>query len=144
MTLLPWEYFFLPFSRTNFPDIYDLTWAAALVLTVVAIVLYNVRTKALHKYPPYLDMWEWILWTCAISFLLVAIGALFLFDFFIVLTTLVVGLAVLVHVRFRKFPPEFEILDQKLARERYYSKVRFSHPEATIRAKPARRSRRRR
>lgn len=139
MTLLPWEYFFLPFSRTNFPDIYDLTWIASLVLMVVAIVLYNIRTRVLHKYPPYLDMWEWLLWTSIITFFLVAVGALFLFDFFIVLLTLIAGLGTLVYARFRKFPPEFRVLEQKLARERYYSKVRFSHPESTIRSKPARR-----
>ena len=144
MTLLPWEYLFLPFSRTNFPDIYDLSWAASLALIAVAVVLYNMRTRALHKHAPYLDMWEWILWTSVITFFLVAIGALFLFDFFIVLFTIVVGLGVLVYARFRRFPPVFAIYDQKLARERYFSKTRFTHPEATIRSKPARRTNRRR
>jgi hypothetical protein len=144
VTLLPWEYLFVPFSRNNFPDIYDLTWVAALALIVVAVVMYNMRTRALHKHAPYLDLWEWILWTSVISFFLVAIAALFLFDFFIVLLTIVIGLAVLVYARFRRFPPIFAIYDQKLARERYFSKTRFTHPEATIRSKPARRTTRRR
>ena len=144
MTLLPWEYLFLPFSRSNFPDIYDLTWMASLALIVVVIVLYNMRTRALHRHRPYLDLWEWILWTALITFFLVDVGALFLFDFFLVLGTLIIGLAILVWVRFRRFPPVFEIYEQKLARERFFSKTRFSHPEATIRSKPARRTRRRR
>jgi len=144
VTLLPWEYFFLAFSRTNFPDIYDLTWIAALVLVVVVIVLYNLRTRALRKHPPYVEMWEWILWTSLITLLLIAVGALFVFSFFLVLGTLVVGLAILVWVRFRRFPPILRAYEQKLAHERYYSKTRFSHPEATIRTKPARRSSRRR
>jgi len=144
VTLLPWEYLFLPFSRSNFPDIYDLTWMASLALIVVVIVLYNMRTRALHRHRPYLDLWEWILWTALITFFLVDVGALFLFDFFLVLGTLIIGLAILVWVRFRRFPPVFEIYEQKLARERFFSKTRFSHPEATIRSKPARRTRRRR
>ena len=144
MTLLPWEYLFLPFSRTLFPDIYDLTWIASLVLSVAVIVLYNARTRALHRHRPYLDLWEWLLWTALISFLLVAVGALFLFDFFLVLGTLVAGLATLVWVRFRRFPPILDVYEQKLARERFFSKTRFTHPEATIRTKPARRPRRRR
>jgi hypothetical protein len=144
VTLLPWEYLFLAFSRTNFPDLYDATWIASLVLTVVAIVLYNLRTRALHRHKPYVELWEWLLWTSVITFFLVGVGALFLFDFFLILGTLAVGLGTLVWVRFRRFPPIFEVYEQKLARERYYSKTRFSRPETTIRSKPARRSRRRR
>ena len=49
MTLAPWDYLFLPFSRSLFPDIYDATWIAALVLLAVLVVLYNVRTRALHR-----------------------------------------------------------------------------------------------
>lgn len=144
MTLLPWEYFFVPFSRQYFPDIYDLTWFVSLALVVAVIVLYNLRTKALHRHRPYLDLWEWLLWTSLITFLLVAIGALFLFDFFLILVTLAAGLAVLLWVRFRRFPPIFEVYEQKLARERFFSKARAARPEATIRAKPARRTTRRR
>jgi hypothetical protein len=144
VTLPPWEYLFLPFSRTLFPDIYDPMWIAALALCVVVVILYNARTRALHRHRPYLDLWEWLLWTALISFLLVAIGALFLFDFFLVLGTLIAGLATLAWVRFRRFPPILEVYEQKLARERFFSKTRFTHPETTIRAKSTRRSRRRR
>jgi RsiW-degrading membrane proteinase PrsW (M82 family) len=144
VTLLPWEYLFLAFSRSNFPDVYDLTWMAALVLLGVTIVLYNVRIRALHRHKPYLEMWEWLLWTCVITFFLVLVGALFLFDFFLVLGALVVGLGTLVWIRFRRFPTMFEVYEQKLARERFYSKTRFSRPEATIRARASRRTRRRR
>ena len=28
-----------------------------------SVVLYNVRTRALHRHAPYLDLWEWMLWT---------------------------------------------------------------------------------
>ena len=115
-----------------------------MVLLAVGVVLYNVRTRALHRHKPYLEMWEWILWTTVITFLLVGMGALFLFDYFLVLGTLAVGLGTLVWIRFSRFPPIFEVYEQKLARERYFSKTRFSRPEATIRARPARRTRRRR
>jgi len=143
VTLLPWEYLFLAFSRTNFTDIYDLTWISAVVLFLVTIVLYNLRTRALHRHKPYVEMWEWLLWTSVITYFLVVIGAVFLFDFFLVLGTLLVGLATLVWVRFRRFPPILEVYEQKLARERYYSKTRFTRPEATIRSRPSRRTRRR-
>ena len=90
MTLLPWEYLWLPFSRSQFPDIYDPIWISSLALLAVLVVLYNVRTRALHRHRLYTDMWEWLLWTGLVTFFLLATGALFLFDFAIVL---VIGLA---------------------------------------------------
>ena len=63
MTLAPWEYLFIPFNSENFPDIFHPTWIASLVLLVILIVLYNVRTRALHRHAVYLEMWEWLWWT---------------------------------------------------------------------------------
>jgi hypothetical protein len=147
VTRPPWEYLFQAFSRTNFPDIYDAFWIASLVLLAVLVVLYNLRTRALHRHPPYLDLWEWLLWTGVITFMIVTIGATFLFDFFIVLFALLIGVAVMVYARFLRFPPLFAAYEQKMAKQRFFSKVKFSRPETTIRQKstrPGRRSRRRR
>ena len=63
MTLAPWDYLFLSFNHRNFPDLFHPTWIASLVLLVVLGVLYTLRTRALHRHPPYLDMWEWLWWT---------------------------------------------------------------------------------
>jgi hypothetical protein len=46
-------------SRTSFHP----TWIASLVLLIVLVVLYNVRTRALHRHAVYLEMWEWLWWT---------------------------------------------------------------------------------
>ena len=142
MTLLPWQYLWLPFSRQLFPDLYDATWIASLVLLAVLIVLYNVRTRALHRHRLYTDMWEWLLWTGLITFLMLAIGAMFLFDFAVVLVEGVTGLAVLVWVRFRRYPPLFAAYEQQLARQRYLSRQKAARPEATIRSRGSRRRRR--
>jgi uncharacterized membrane protein YdcZ (DUF606 family) len=143
VTLLPWEYLWIGFSRHNFHDLFDPMWIASLALLVLLVVLYNVRTRALHRHRLYLDMWEWLLWTGLITFMLVAIGALFMFDFAVVLTILVVGLGVMVWARFIRFPRLFEAYEQQLARQRYLARARTSKPEATIRAKASRRRRRR-
>ncbi len=144
MTLPPWEYIFLSFSRDNFPDIYDATWIAALVLTVAFVVVYNVRTRQVHRHPPLLDLYEWLLWTGVVTFLLIVTGALFVFDFFVVLATMVAGLAVIVWIRFIRFPPILALYEQKLGKQRYFSKAKYAKPESTIRSKPTRRNRRRR
>ncbi len=142
MTLLPWEYLFVPFNSINFPDIFHPTWVAAAILLVVLAVLYYVRTKALHKHQPYVDLWEWLWWTGLITFSLLIIESLFVFDFFIVLVTEIVGLATLVWIRFLRFPPLLRAHEQRLARERYFTKQKFADPEATIRRRGGRRQQR--
>lgn len=144
MTRWPWEYLFdTPFNSRNFPDLFHPVWITSLVLLVALLVLYNVRTRKLHRHPPYLDMWEWLLWTGLITFSLLIVEALFVFDFFLVVLTAVIGLGVLAWIRFRRFPPILAAYEHRLARQRYYSRTRFTRPETTIRPKTARRRRRR-
>ena len=142
MTLPPWEYLFLSFNSRNFPDLFRPTWVGALVLLGALVVLYNLRTRALHRHPPYLDMWEWLLWTGVIVFSLLIVFSLFVWDFLFVLVTLVGGAAVFVWIRFVHFPPMFEVYERKMAKERYFTRSKFSHPEATIRSKSSKRRRR--
>jgi hypothetical protein len=143
VTLLPWEYLWIGFSQANFPDLFNPVWIGSLVLLVVLVILYNVRTRALHRHRLYTDMWEWLLWAGIITFFLLMAGALFMFDFAIVGLTAAIGLGVMVWIRFAKFPPLFEAYEHQLARQRYLARAKGSRPEATIRSKPTRRRRRR-
>ena len=138
MRLLPWEYLFKRFSSHTFPDLYTKTWVATIVLLVVLVLLYNARTRALHRHAPYLDMYEWLLWTGISLFGLLLVAAVFNFYLIVLLVILVTGLAVMVWVRFVRFPPIFEVYDQKLAKQRYFTRSKFAHPESTIRPKSTR------
>ena len=138
MRLLPWEYLFTRFSVHTFPDLYTITWVSTLVLLVALVLLYNARTRALHRHAVYLDMWEWLLWTGITLFGLVLVAAVFNFYMIVLLVILVAGLATMIWVRFVRFPPLFEIYEQKLAKQRYFTRSKFAHPEATIRPKTAR------
>jgi hypothetical protein len=147
VTLAPWEYLFLSFNSGNFADLFYPTWIAALVLLVVLLVLYNRRTKALHRHQPYLDLWEWLWWTGLITFSLLLIESVFIFSFILVLATEIIGIGTLLWIRFVKFPPILRAHEQRLARQRYFTKQKFADPEATIRRRtvsrrPARRRRR--
>ena len=147
MTLPPWDYLFLSFNSQNFPDLFHPTWIASAILLVALIVLYNVRTKALHRHAPFVDMWEWLWWTGLVTFSLLMIEALFVFDLILVLATMVIGLGTLVWIRFFRFPPILAAHEQRLARQRYFTKQKFADPEATIRRRggqrrPPRRRRR--
>ena len=143
MTLLPWDYFWIAFSKRNFPDLFDPVWIASLVLLAVLIVAYTIRTRQLHRHHLYLQMWEWLLWTGIITFFLLVMGAVFVFDFAVELTILVAGVGVLVWVRFWRYPTLFEAYEVQLARQRYLARAKASRPEATIRTKTTKRRRRR-
>ncbi len=144
MTLLPWEYLFLSFNSVNFPDLFHPTWIAAAALLIVLAVLYSLRTRALRKHPAYVDMWEWLWWTGLITFSLLIVESLFVFDFFLVLLTEVIGIGTLIWIRFVRFPPLLRAQEQRLARERFFTKQKFADPEATIRRRGGRRTQRRR
>ena len=146
MQLPPWDYLFLSFSSVNFADIFHLTWIASAVLLLVLVVLYIVRTRQLHKHQPYVDLWEWLWWTGLITFSLVIVESIFIFDYILVLLTQIIGLGTLVWIRFMRFPPILRAHEQRLARERYFTKQKFADPEQTIRRKSSggRRSQRRR
>ena len=135
MKLLPWDYFFTAFDKINFPDLFDPIWMASLAMLIVLVVLYTLRTRALHRHRLYLDMWEWLFWTGLITFFLLIVGSLFRFDFIVILVILVAGLLTMAYGRFRRFPPLFEAYEHQLARQRYLARARASRPEATIRQK---------
>ena len=116
----------------------------SLVLLIVAVILYNVRTRQLRGHPPYLDLYEWLLWTSVITFGLLLVESIFVFDFLFVVVTITIGMAVFLYARFVHFPPLLAAYEAKLARQRYFSRLKYAHPESTIRARPSSRRRRRR
>jgi len=139
LTLYPWDYFWIGFNKFNFPDLFDFVWIGASLLLIVTIALYVMRTRALHRHRPYLDMWEWLFWTGLIMCFLIVVGSIFSWDFAVMLVTIAVGLGVMVYARFRRYPPLFEAYEHQLARQRYLARTRSSKPEATIRTKTVRR-----
>lgn len=141
MTLWPWEYLFEPFS--DFPSLYNQIFVASVVLLIATVIFYNVRTRQLHRHAVYLQMYEWLLWTGVVLYSLMIVYWIFRFDMILVLATLVVGLGAFVWIRFIRFPPYFRAYERQLAKQRYFSRDRFAHPESTIRTKSSRRRRRR-
>ena len=143
MNKLPWEYLFNSFNAENFPDLYLPLTVASLVALIATVIFYNVRTRQLHRHSVYLQMYEWLLWTGVIAFGLMLVYYVFHFDWIIVLSTLVAGLATMVWVRFIRFPPYFRAYERQLAKQRYFTRERFTRPESTIRSRSSRRRRRR-
>lgn len=144
MALPPWDYLNRQFIRENFPDLFDPLWIAALVFFVLTVVLYNVRTRQLHRHEPLRTLQEWLLWTGLSVFGLLLVATVFRFYFFVIVGTLVVGIAVFVWIRFRRFPPLIALYNGQLKRARFFSQSRYKNPEATVRSRRTRGQRRRR
>lgn len=141
VTLAPWDYLLLPFNQHQFPDLFWPVVVASAALLIVQVVLYNVRSRALHRFEPLVTMQEWLLWTGFCTFGLLLIMCLFQWYFLFVLVTIVIGVACYVWVRFRHWPPEIAGYNQQLRRARFFSQARYKHPEATIRTRRRRRRR---
>ena len=144
MAHAPWEYLNQQFIPQNFPDIFHPIWVASLAFLVATVVLYNVRTRQLHRHEPLRTMQEWLLWTGLCVFGLLLVATVFRFYFFVVVGTIVVGLAIFVWIRFIRFPPMIQIYNEQLRRARFFSQSRYKSPEATVRSKRSRGQRRRR
>jgi len=141
VTRPPWEYLFLAFNSRNFPDLFHPTWIGALGFLAALVLLYLVQTRRFRGHPAYLELYEWLLWTGLVTFNLLWIYALFVFDFVFVLATEVIGLGLLVWIRFVRFPPILASYEAQRQRERYIV-GRRSRAEATIRVRGSRRRRR--
>lgn len=123
------------FNSVEFKDVFYPISIAAFVLLIVAVVLYNVQTRRLHRHPILVDLQEWLLWTAVCTFGLILICAIFSFYFVLVLGTIIVGSATFIWIRFWRFPPLIEAYNNQLRRARFYSQQRYKTAEATVRSK---------
>jgi small-conductance mechanosensitive channel len=141
VALNPLDYLFKPFNSANFPDLFWPLTITALVLLVLQVILYNLRTRQLRRHEPLVTMQEWLFWTGLLTFSLLLIMALFVWYFSFVLVTVALGVATYIWVRFIRFPPLIAAYNEQLRRARFFSQSRYKHPEATIRSRRARRRR---
>jgi hypothetical protein len=141
VALGPLDYMFKPFNSANFPDLFWPLTLSALVLLILQVILYNVRTRQLRRHEPLVTLQEWLFWTGLITFSLLLIMALFVWYFSFVLLTVALGVATYIWIRFVRFPPLIDAYNEQLRRARFFSQSRYKHPEATIRSRRARRRR---
>jgi hypothetical protein len=122
----------VPFTDKNFPDIWWPIMIAVGVFFIGTIILYNVRVRQLHRFEVLRNLQEWLLWSGLIFFGLLLVEGIFEFYFLFVFVTIIVGCAVLVWIRFFRFPPLITAYNEQLRRQRSFGQTRKS-AEATIR-----------
>jgi hypothetical protein len=132
------------FNKPNFGALFDPTWQLALGMLVLTVIFYNFQGRRLHAYSVFLDLNEWLMWTAVGVFSLLLMYAVFGFDFIFVLPTMIGGAGLFIWIRFIHFPPMIRAYEERLARQRYFQRSKVSHPETTIRTRPAAKPKRRR
>jgi hypothetical protein len=78
-------------------------------------VLYNIRSRQLHRHEPLRTLQEWLLWCGLATFGLVLVGAVFHFYFLFVFAFILIGIATFIWIRFFRFPPLIAIYKRAAA-----------------------------
>ena len=108
-----------PFTSSNYPDLFTLMWVAGLLISLGAIVVYNVAQRQYRRYPELLALHEWIFWPIIVSWLtiplLVVIGVPLIIQLVIVLT----GMGFAAYATFVRFPPRIAAANDEIRRRRY-------------------------
>ena len=108
-----------PFNPATFPDLFTWMWVAGLLISIGAIVVYNVAQRRYRRYPEILALHEWIFWPIIVTWgvipLLVVIGVPLILQLAIVLT----GMGMAAHATFVRFPERIASANAEIRRRRF-------------------------
>ena len=130
-----------PFTPLNYPDLFTLMWVGGILISIGAILVYNMAQRRYRRYPEILALHEWIFWPIIVTWgvipLLAVIGVPFILQLAIVLT----GMGIAAYAVFVRFPPRIAAANDEIRRRRFVPPPKRSERE---RAKPTPAGRRRR
>jgi hypothetical protein len=130
-----------PFTPLNYPDLFTLMWVGGILISIGAIVVYNLAQRRYRRYPELLALHEWVFWPIIVTWgvipLLAVIGVPFILQLAIVLT----GMGIAAYAFFVRFPPRITAANDEIRRRRFVPPPKRSERE---RAKPTPAGRRRR
>ncbi|MDP9468578.1 MAG: hypothetical protein M3P32_07570 [Chloroflexota bacterium] len=110
---------FDPFTPLIFGDLFTLTWIAAFVIVLGAIVVYNLAQRRYARYPAILSLHEWVLWSILVPWALVPLLVVIHVPLALLLLIVVPGMAVAAYAAFVKFPPIIEAANVEIRRRRF-------------------------
>jgi hypothetical protein len=132
-----------PFTPLNYPDLFTLMWVAGVLISIGAIVVYNMAQRRYRRYPELLALHEWIFWPIIVTWgvipLLAVIGVPFILQLAIVLT----GMGIAAYAVFVRFPSRIAAANDEIRRRRFVPPPKRAERERS-RPTPAGRRRRHR
>ena len=132
---------FEPFTPINFPDLFTLMWAGAILIVIGSIAVYSLAQRRYRRYPAILALHEWVFWSIVVTWGLVPLLAVIHVPLALILLIVLPGLAIALWASFFKFPEEIAEMNDEIRRQRFVPPPRRMERE---RARPTPAGRRRR
>jgi len=129
-----------PFTPINFPDLFTLMWAGAILIVVGGIFVYSLAQRRYRRYPAILALHEWVFWSIVVTWGIIPLLAVIHVPLLLMLLIVVPGMAVAAWATFRRFPPQITAMNDEIRRQRFVPPPRRNERE---RAKPTPAGRRR-
>jgi hypothetical protein len=132
---------FEPFTPVNFPDLFTLMWAGALLIVIGSIAVYVVAQRRYRRYPQILALHEWVFWSVVVTWGIIPLLVIIHVPLLLMLLIVIPGMAVAAWASFVKFPPLVAAMNDEIRRRRFVPPPRRAEKE---RARPTPAGRRRR
>lgn len=110
---------FDPFTPLNFPNLFTLTWVAALVIIVGSVTVYNVAQRRYRRYPAILALHEWVFWSIIVTWGIIPLLVVIHVPFLMVMLIVVPGMAIAAWAAYARFPPIIAAANDEIRRRRF-------------------------
>ncbi len=130
-----------PFTPLNYPDLFTLMWVGGILISIGAIVVYNMAQRRYRRYPELLALHEWIFWPIIVTWGVIPLLAVIGVPFILQLAIVLAGMGIAAYAVFVRFPPRIAAANDEIRRRRFVPPPKRSERE---RAKPTPAGRRRR
>jgi len=108
-----------PFTPVTYPDLFSWMWIAGIVISIGAIVVYNLAQRRYRRYPELLALHEWVFWPIIVTWgvipLLVVIGVPLIMQLLIVLG----GMGLAAYAVFVRFPARIAAANDEIRRRKF-------------------------
>jgi hypothetical protein len=131
---------FEPFTPINFPDLFTLMWAGALLIVMGGIAVYALAQRRYRRYPQLVALHEWVFWSIVVTWVMVPLLVIIHVPLLLMLLIVIPGMVVAAWATFVKFPPRIAAMNDEIRRRRFVPPPRRTERE---RARPTPAGRRR-
>lgn len=128
------------FTPINFPDLFTLMWAGAIVIVLGSIFVYTTAQRRYRRYPQILALHEWVFWSIVVTWGIAPLLVVIHVPLLLLLLIVIPGMAVAAYAAFVRFPPLIAAMNDEIRRRRFVPPPRRSERE---RARPTPAGRRR-
>ena len=108
-----------PFTPATYPDLFMWMWVAGIVITLGAIVVYNLAQRRYRRYPELLALHEWVFWPIVVTWGVIPLLAVIGVPLILQLVIVLLGMGMAAHATFVRFPERIAQANDEIRRRRY-------------------------